>query len=167
MVKVPKAASSTAAGVALCIHNHTGCEVQWKHRYPNPYGDLTHTSQSFLFASIRNPASRDLTHMQFFILPTIKTTPKAEHFIEYRIKSGDHHSLELQNGQGGFQYRWLSTEPIPNGMMWSKLVLNSDKDRNCSSARKQPEQPLPLSVPSSNPNSCIASSKKCFKPTTV
>jgi hypothetical protein len=65
LVKTPKAASSTAAGVVLRIHSRHGCAVQWNH-VPGQYyfgrGTRRMEKSSFLIATVRNPSSRALSH---------------------------------------------------------------------------------------------------------
>jgi hypothetical protein len=64
LVKVPKSASSTAAGIVLRIQEHHDCRVEWKHRTAVNYADRN-CSASFLVAPIRQPHSRALSNMSF------------------------------------------------------------------------------------------------------
>jgi hypothetical protein len=62
--KVPKTASSTAAAVALRIARKHSVSVAYDHSWPieHDYGNR-HPTQSFLWASIRDPAQRAVSYL--------------------------------------------------------------------------------------------------------
>jgi hypothetical protein len=73
LVKVPKAASSTSAGLALRLANRTQCAAQWEHREGWNYRNRS--LQSFLFGSVRMPAARCLSSVWFFMLAPLGIEP--------------------------------------------------------------------------------------------
>jgi hypothetical protein len=88
LVKVPKAASSTSAGVILRIANQSddddsSCHttaVQWQHLEGMFYANRT-TSRSFLVAPIRHPAQRAFSSTWFFLLAPLNITDSDENVI--------------------------------------------------------------------------------------
>mmetsp|Transcript_16508 Transcript_16508/g.20178 ORF Transcript_16508/g.20178 Transcript_16508/m.20178 type:complete len:464 (-) Transcript_16508:156-1547(-) len=144
-VKVPKVSSSTLAGVALRINNHTGCEAQWEHKYAIKYKN--HSNQTFLLGSTRKPASREVSHIQFFNFAGdefqkefSKRTPTTEDFLNHGIYYNGHHTMDLLNGQGGYQYKWLSLKSIPNNMTWS--MENKEKVKDPKNVHERLQQLL-------------------------
>lgn len=79
LVKVPKAASSTSAGLALRIGNRTNCAVQWEHREGHNY--VNRSRNSFLFGSVRRPASRNLSSVWFFMIAPLDIEPTDNNII--------------------------------------------------------------------------------------
>lgn len=62
LVKVPKSASSTMAGVVLRIHHRENCTVRWEHRLAREYD---WSRESMRVAPIRNPTHRALSSVFF------------------------------------------------------------------------------------------------------
>jgi hypothetical protein len=92
LIKVPKAASSTSAAVALRIHDLHHCQVRWEHgRARDILFDNNYTSKSrrFLLAPIRAPESRALSAVYFhqisFHRKRTKNTP-SENFILHHLR---------------------------------------------------------------------------------
>ena len=132
-VKVPKVGSSTLAGIALRIHNHTGCEASWEHIEASNFRN--HTHQSFLLGSARKPASRDISHIQFFNFGggyadqnIVNGTPTVQQFLNHGIYYNGHHSMNLLKGQGGYQYQWLTLDKVPKHMVWSSKSKQQPND---------------------------------------
>jgi len=112
LVKVPKAASSTAAGVALRIGNKTKCAVQWKHREGFHYANRS--SQSFLFAPVRLPALRSISAIWFFMVTPLNISTSDSSIIR---------SLHTQRGgktmgKGGYQYNYMSLVSVEKKSVW-------------------------------------------------
>jgi hypothetical protein len=84
LVKVPKAASSTSAGVVLRIANQSHlCDttaVQWQHLEGIFYANRTRAT-SFLVAPIRQPAARAFSSTWFFLLAPLNITDSDENVI--------------------------------------------------------------------------------------
>jgi hypothetical protein len=122
MVKVPKAASSTLAGVSLRISRlHGNVPVEFEHKLPSKFsfGDR-HPSESFLFATVRDPASRTLSEMFFEASRgTIIQLKNESNVLEYLVKSDDR-GLGVSDGRGGKQLRWVSLYDIPRQSSWTK-----------------------------------------------
>lgn len=120
LVKVPKGASSTSAGVAIRIGRRVGCQaVQWKHRVASKYQRLHHPD-TFLFTTVRDPAARAISTIFFH---TISRSPKAKPTDDliktYLQQSKDIHFGSISEGQGGFQLRYTSLDEIAKGSAWS------------------------------------------------
>jgi hypothetical protein len=118
LVKVPKAASSTSAGVALRIANRHNCHaLQWQHKPGTSYAKR-YPKKSFLFTSVRDPASRVLSYL-FFMEISIGGVPYSDEWMLDRLKhfSGRYGSIE--DGQGGFTMQFAALEPIPHFSAWS------------------------------------------------
>lgn len=113
LVKVPKAASSTSAGLALRIGNRTNCAVQWEHREGINYVNRSQTS--FLFGSVRRPASRNLSSVWFFMIAPLGIEPTDNNII----RSLHTHRGGKTKGKGGFQFVYLSLEPIEPRSVWT------------------------------------------------
>jgi hypothetical protein len=116
LVKVPKAASSTMAGVVLRLANETGCSVQWEHHHGDYYANRS--ASSLLIGSIREPISRSLSALWFFTFtPSGKANPSDERVLRgLRTEKGGE-----SYGRGGYQYDWLSTEPVTRKSVTSKV----------------------------------------------
>uniref|UniRef100_A0A7S3LET5 Uncharacterized protein n=1 Tax=Amphora coffeiformis TaxID=265554 RepID=A0A7S3LET5_9STRA len=113
LVKVPKAASSTAAGLALRIGNRTQCATQWEHREGINYANRS--KKSFLFGSVRRPASRNLSSVWFFMIAPLDIEPTDNNII----RSLHTHRGGKTKGKGGFQFVYLSLEPIEARSVWT------------------------------------------------
>jgi hypothetical protein len=82
LVKVPKAASSTSAGVVLRIANQTDttATVQWQHVEGLHYANRTR-ARSLLIAPIRQPAARAFSSTWFFLLAPLNITDSDENVL--------------------------------------------------------------------------------------
>lgn len=118
LVKVPKAASSTAAGLALRMGNRTGCATQWEHREGINYANRSKTS--FLLGSVRRPASRNLSAVWFFMIAPLNITPTDNNII----RSLHTHRGGKTKGKGGYQFVYLSLEPVQPRSVWSPYSPN-------------------------------------------
>lgn len=113
LVKVPKAASSTSAGVVLRIANRTRCTVQYHHREGYFYGD--HVPPKFLMGSVRNPGRRAFSTVWFFLLSPLNITPSDGNIIRaMNTRRGG-----KTKGKGGYQYNYLSLERVTPRSVWS------------------------------------------------
>ncbi|CAB9525451.1 expressed unknown protein [Seminavis robusta] len=118
LVKVPKAASSTSAGVALRIANRHKCQaLQWQHKPGTTYAHRDQQN-SFLFTSIRDPASRVLSYL-FFIEISIDGGEYSDEWILDRLKHFSGRYGSIQDGQGGFTMQFAALEEIPHFSAWS------------------------------------------------
>ena len=126
LVKVPKSASSTSAGVALRIsERHGNISVTWKHDIASvkDYGNR-HPTKSFLFGSVRDPASRTISHLSF-AASLFQQTPITEDQMLARLQNSDNlprregnPRLGQSQGRGGPQIRFMSLQKIPKYALW-------------------------------------------------
>jgi hypothetical protein len=143
-VKVPKAASSTTAGVVLRIHNHTHCAVEHVHRLGYEYKQRN-VETSFLVASLRDPAERALSAVYYFVLmPQLEqkhqqqlqqsttgrnttvssnTTTTTPFFFSDNTIIRSLHTKQggKTRGKGGYMYNYLSLKEIPPRSVWTPL----------------------------------------------
>lgn len=112
-VKVPKAASSTTAGVMLHIQKHTGCAVQYHHREGRDYAHRD-TTRSFLLGAVRDPADRALSAVHYFVVgPALERTDLLTNDTTHMVLQGLHsRQAGRTKGKGGFQYNYLSMVPL-------------------------------------------------------
>jgi hypothetical protein len=73
LIKVPKSASSTLAGVALRIQNRHNCTVHWQHKLAREYSWIDDAS-AIRVAPIREPSSRAMSSVYFHYVSFHKST---------------------------------------------------------------------------------------------
>jgi hypothetical protein len=138
LVKVPKGASSTSAGVAIRISRRHDCRaVEWQHRMATEYqyAQLSRSRSTsikespeekqqpkpkptFLFTTIRNPSARAISTIFFHVVSRTNSTP-TDAFITMYLKQSNHkHNGAVSEGQGGFQLRYTSLTEIPEHSAW-------------------------------------------------
>jgi hypothetical protein len=129
LVKVPKAASSTSAGVALRISNRHDCAVQWQHRLAHDY-EKRNKAKSFLFTTIRDPAERAVSTIFFHHVSQKNLKPTDRNMIR-KLNSKDSHYGSVSEGQGGFTMRYTTLKDIPRNSSWTMehatKVLNASQ----------------------------------------
>jgi hypothetical protein len=142
LVKVPKGASSTSAGVAIRISRRHDCQaVEWMHRMATEfqYAHLSpsistnpeqqqHQKPTFLFTTIRNPSSRAISTIFFHVVSRTNSTPTDEFITMYLKRSNHKHNGAVSVGQGGFQLRYTSLTEIPEHSAW--IVENKTQVQN-------------------------------------
>ena len=131
-IKVPKAASSTLAGINTRIairqgrrtyksRQHNLCTHKENHiiepaRY---YGNLQR-NESFLWASIREPSARALSRIFFWHISQGKRYNSTDQSILHLLRTATDRQLgAISKGQGGFQLQYLSFEPIKPWSAWT------------------------------------------------
>jgi len=120
LVKVPKGASSTSAGVAIRIKHRQECgAVQWRHKLATEYSRCSNKSQAFLFTTIRDPAARAVSTIFFHIVSRKNVTATDDFMKSSLTQSTDPHFGAVSEGQGGFQLRYTSPREIPKYSAWS------------------------------------------------
>jgi hypothetical protein len=128
LTKVPKAASSTSAGVALRITDRNRCHpAQWEHRLGSCYSGRIR-EKSFLFTSIRAPDDRAISSIfyhKFSVLrPSGKTRPTDRNILRELHGDGpmaqSDHVGTFSRGQGGFTLQYASLLPIPEFSAWDE-----------------------------------------------
>jgi hypothetical protein len=112
LVKVPKAASSTAAGLTLRIANQTGCAVQFEHREGIEYSERH--AESFLLGTVRRPAARAFSMAYFFIIAPLNITPTDPNII----RSINTRRGGKTKGKGGYMFKYMSLRPILPHSVW-------------------------------------------------
>ena len=139
-VKVEKAASSTAAGIALRIAHRHGekvgggniaatqpCDVKYGHLHANKHLNKRHNSaglaygnrdkaRSFLFATIRDPASRAVSRTFFGPVSHENNDPTDENMLRW-LHRGEH---IFSPGRGGFQLSYISLKSIGAHSAWDR-----------------------------------------------
>ena len=128
-VKVPKAASSTAASVMNRIsHNHGNCAFVADHVNGKYYGNRD-KSASFLLGSIRDPASRAISRIFFYHVSQKNKEPTDQNVLKWLNTTNGQYGA-VSEGQGGFQLRYLSLDPLTPGAAWNaeapEAVNNAD-----------------------------------------
>ena len=132
LVKVPKGASSTSAGVAIRIAKRHRCQAyQWMHRMASEYADRSLPPQSFLWTTVRSPAARAMSTIFFHVVSRSNETA-TDAFLKMHLRHSTHkHHGAISLGQGGFQLRYTSLTEIPEHSAWNKtnktLVINPDQ----------------------------------------
>jgi len=117
MVKVPKAASSTAAAATLRIQTEVQnrtlqkCRVEYNHRLAREYAGVL-SEHTFLWSTIRDPAKRALSRI-FFTDVSFKRKKPTDEFIIERLGVPHPKFGSISAGQGGFQVRYTSLQNIP------------------------------------------------------
>jgi hypothetical protein len=122
LVKVPKAASSTSAGIVLRIARRNRCsDFQWKHQlgFEIATMDQFDAKQSFLLSTIRDPGRRALSTLDFHLLsrqkvPIQKLTEILTDDMKIQLLLSQQHPHNgcTSQGQGGFQVRYMSLERL-------------------------------------------------------
>ena len=108
LVKTPKAASTTTAGVVLRIAHQHGCAVHHEHLEGNQFKNRT--AQSFLLSSMRHPNERAMSGIFFFIYSTNSdSVPTDEHVQKMLNVPG----VTGSSGMGGFQLKYMTVDGIP------------------------------------------------------
>lgn len=121
LVKIPKAASSTSAGIVLRLAHRMNCaQYQWMHRPAVEYkADKVHPVNSFLFTSIRDPGQRAVSSIFFHVLSRDAHLEPTDHtLLHYLQHSTSSHYGAQSDGQGGFQLRYASFHEIPKQSAW-------------------------------------------------
>jgi hypothetical protein len=132
LVKVPKGASSTSAGVAIRISRRHDCKaVEWMHRMATEFSpeqrsrsssgsspEQTEPSPSYLFTTIRKPSARAISTIFFHVVSRTNHTPTDEFITTYLKLSHHPHNGAVSEGQGGFQLRYTSLTEIPEHSAW-------------------------------------------------
>jgi hypothetical protein len=136
LVKVPKAASSTSAGVALRIGHRLDCRaVHWRHRMAVEYSRSVNGS-SFIFTTVRDPSARAVSSIFFHVISRLEPpnatgaaagnarSPASSDrdaliLSELQTNTGVHYGA-ISAGQGGFQLRYTSFDVIPEYSAWSE-----------------------------------------------
>jgi hypothetical protein len=125
-VKVPKAASSTLAGINYRIARRHGeralgydCVHNEKHldsvgRY---YGNRD-VARSFLWGSVRDPTSRAISRIFYFHISEREIEPTDKNIMAL-LRSNNFQWGSISDGQGGFQLRYMTVKDIPAGSFWS------------------------------------------------
>ena len=116
LIKVTKAASSTSAGVAIRIATKHACSnIQWRHRMANEV--QYHPQNTFLFTTVREPASRAVSTIFFHALSRQKSGRQfviTDNIVLQQLLTLTHHHYgAISDGQGGFQLRYI----YPHGII--------------------------------------------------
>lgn len=138
--KVPKTASSTLAGINQRI------AVHWGHRlyapanrtriYPQRNTTCSHkqahiigagkyygsrvNERSFLWGSIRDPASRALSRVFFFHVSQDGFSDDDETVLKFLREDYNHQTGTISKGRGGFQLQYLSLDHLDEWYAWNQ-----------------------------------------------
>lgn len=121
-VKVPKAASSTIAGVVHRVsRNNGGCDFHSLHTGgPSVgywYGNRDQGA-SFLLGSVRNPARRAISRVFFEQVSQRKREPNDHNMMKWLNTTKSQYGA-VSEGQGGFQLRYLALDEIEPRSAWN------------------------------------------------
>lgn len=124
LVKIPKCASTTMAGVILNLENKYGTNVAWRHELAKQKNNIKR-DESFLLTSFRDPATRATSLFYFtrsYSYPS-ENNVSSEKFMEFlnNVGAGDKvlHLATTHNGgyqlmysfPGGLVSAWSSEKP--------------------------------------------------------
>ena len=132
-VKVPKAASSTMAGVIDRIaYNHGNCDFQDKHvmQGADYYYSNRDRNASFLLGSIRDPGPRAISRIFFQQVSQEFQEPNDENVLKW-LNDTERAQGTVSSGKGGFQLQYMSLDNINR---WSAF------DWNHNTTVKNPEK---------------------------
>ena len=120
LVKVPKGASSTSAGVAIRIGRNRDCKVQWMHRMASDYRHRS-PDESFLFTTIRDPSARAISTIFFHVISRKPNVTVTDEFLQMQLRNSKHpHYGASSDGRGGFQLRYTRVaEELKENSVWS------------------------------------------------
>jgi hypothetical protein len=125
LVKVPKSASSTMAGIVDRIaNNHGDCDHRSHHVTKGSdfyYGNRDRKS-SFLLGSIRDPAARAISRVLFHQVSRYGKDPTDENILKW-LNTTDRAHGTVSSGQGGFQLNYMTLDPIEP---WSAYDWNNN-----------------------------------------
>ena len=132
LAKVPKGASSTAAGVALRIARHYGHVPVYglHHEYPILHGYARRdATKTILLGTIRDPSTRAMSYLSYTCSRQRKQMPTdiADWMHLNYDRSG---GVTIQSwGRGGIQLAFLTLQTLPKYSVWSysnpRLVTNA------------------------------------------
>lgn len=125
LVKVPKAASSTMAGVVLRLGHRHNCNMEhihWTHEKTYKVYSQRDRSQSFMLLSVREP-SRQIMSFVFWKDIAVRGKNASEVSDELLLKLVKGFSASqgtFLEGQGGLTTQYASLEPVPRFSAWSR-----------------------------------------------
>jgi hypothetical protein len=91
------------------------------------YGNREPT-KSFLWTSLRDPASRAISRVFFTQVSQFGRPPTDEKILSALHKDTKPQGGTISDGQGGFQLRYLSLEPIKKWSAWNETAPTSVQD---------------------------------------
>ena len=122
LVKNPKTASSTSAGVALRISHRQSCDrVRYNHAHAVKYEDRPQ-NQSYMFTTIRDPASRAISRVFWGFKERIRNITNTDELVLKKLEDKRGQPGCISDGQGGFQLRYLAPVRIAPNSFWSPLT---------------------------------------------
>jgi hypothetical protein len=117
LIKVPKSASSTMAGIVLRIQHRHNCtrHVHWEHGIARNVLDhaisASRSTSSFLIAPIRTPERRALSNVYFHDVSFHNAHRKRP---QQRLPRDDHIIQKLERIPSNFILDYVTTDPIYN-----------------------------------------------------
>ena len=139
--KMPKAASSTASGIALRIAQHYAeryfpnttfdgartapCNTRVDHvpgyKAGAKFGRRDKSGRSFLFSILRDPARRALSRVFFSRVSQAGNPPTERNIFKWLRTSTNSQYGTVSPGMGGFQLAYLAFRTIEEWSAWSKV----------------------------------------------
>ena len=138
LIKVPKSSSTSSAAILLRLNYYWNCTIPWKrlqfeHVYANSYTNTYHPNATFLYTTIRHPASRAISRIWFSkvstrmailkgnrpdtnetaLLSDITTDDKIIHYLRH---DDSYHYGSTSRGQGGLQLAYTVLDPPGKGI---------------------------------------------------
>jgi hypothetical protein len=109
LVKTPKCASTTVAGIVLRIADRYDCANQHNHlealRFTN------RTQHSFMLSSVRHPEKRAMSGIFFFIYSNSPDSVPTDDHVQKMLNV---HGVTASQGMGGFQLKYMTVDGIPS-----------------------------------------------------
>jgi Sulfotransferase family len=105
LIKVPKGASSTAAGVAIRIARRRNCNIktglQWRHQpaFNSTFAHRSRQNNSFLFTTIRDPAHRAVSSIFFHVVSRLRIPPSSSSSISNNNDNNNNSSNNNNNNK--------------------------------------------------------------------
>lgn len=125
LVKVPKAASTTAAAVVLRLGHRHDCDmgfVHWSHQHAHKEYARRAPTKSFMLMSVRDPAKQLVSHV-FWSFVTLRNIPSEEvtdELLTRRVMNFGTSLGKTSHFQGGLQTQFAALEKIPRGAAWNE-----------------------------------------------
>ena len=125
LVKVPKAASSTMAGVVLRLGSRHNCDmdkIHWAHQKAYVEYAKRDVNQSLLLLSVRDPGSQLISHVYWSRVSQLPESQRntSDEWLLRQVMDFNSPQGTFRRGQGGMTTQYASTTPINYRSFWSR-----------------------------------------------
>ena len=142
LVKVPKAASSTMAGVVLRLGSRYNCnmdKIHWAHQKAYVEYAKRDVNQSLLLLSVRDPGSQLISHVYWSRVSQLPESKRntSDEWLLRQVMDFNSPQGTFRRGQGGMTTQYASTIPINYRSFWSRETRDiQNHDRLVEIVRK-------------------------------